>query len=70
MDLVLNYLKSVKVDSSEQFVVSGASIRGWAAWLIAAVDPRVIGCVPIVFDLLDWNEVNLIIKNFYKKNKN
>ena len=55
-----------------QFIVSGASKvsvspadspltssyqRGWTAWLVAAVDPRVMVLVPVVLDLLNIPDV-------------
>jgi PhoPQ-activated pathogenicity-related protein len=35
------------------FTLAGFSKRGWAAWLAAAVDPRVTAMVPIMMDLID-----------------
>lgn len=55
MDTAQDFLRSdaggkVKL---EQFVVAGASKRGWTTWLTAAVDPRVVAAVPIVIDVLN-----------------
>jgi PhoPQ-activated pathogenicity-related protein len=55
LDAIQEFLSSeaggrLKVD---QFVVSGASKRGWTTWLVGAVDKRVIAIMPAVIDALN-----------------
>lgn len=35
------------------FIAAGGSKRGWTTWSVAAVDPRIVAIVPIVFDALN-----------------
>ncbi|KAJ8283172.1 hypothetical protein COCON_G00020220 [Conger conger] len=50
----------LKVSAGRQrinrFSVAGASKRGWATWLVAAVDQRVVSFLPIVLDLLNMSK--------------
>lgn len=40
----------------EDFMVSGASKRGWTTWLVGAVDTRATAIAPIVMDLLNFEK--------------
>ena len=55
MDAVTEFMRSPEGGGHKvaRFVVSGASKRGWTAWATAAVDPRVVGLVPAVIDMLN-----------------
>jgi len=55
MDLVQEIAKKNKINVKE-FVVSGASKRGWTTWTTAAIDKRVIAIAPMVIDMLNLNE--------------
>lgn len=55
MTAVEQYLASeaggkAKIDG---FVVSGGSKRAWTTWLVGLLDPRVVGMIPIVINVLD-----------------
>lgn len=55
MDAIQEFMRSdaggkTKVD---QFVVAGASKRGWTTWLVGTVDKRVVAIMPMVIDALN-----------------
>lgn len=55
MDMAEAFLKE-GLGEIEGFIVTGASKRGWTTWLAAAVDERVSGIIPLVYDNLNLNE--------------
>ncbi len=54
MDTVQAFIQTLDpLQTIDDFVVSGESKRGWTTWLTAAVDDRVRGIMPGVFDNLN-----------------
>lgn len=58
MDLVLDFLANKSIPTSGKFIATGESKRGWTSMLITAADPRVVANIPIVYDLININEVS------------
>lgn len=54
MDAVTGFLKGETGAGPENFILAGASKRGWTTWLTAAVDSRVKAIAPVVFDILNF----------------
>ena len=53
MDVLQEFGKKEWAVPIARFIVAGASKRGWATWLTAAVDPRVAAIAPVVIDTLN-----------------
>lgn len=65
MSLAQNELKKWDV---ENFILSGASKRGWTVWLSAIADKRVVAIVPMVIDILDTRATLKHIYHTYGEN--
>lgn len=65
-DFLLN--KSDGAVVVNDFVVTGGSKRGWTTYLTAAVDPRVVGIVPLVFNFLNMGPQVEHHRAFYEGN--
>ena len=48
MDTVTDYIAKKNGNQVSQFIIAGASKRGWTTWLTGAVDSRVIAIIPCV----------------------
>lgn len=53
MDAIQEISGEKWAEKTEQFIVGGASKRGWTTWLTAASDPRVMAITPMVIDTLN-----------------
>ncbi|MBN7815290.1 PhoPQ-activated pathogenicity-related family protein [Algoriphagus pacificus] len=53
MDATSELVKTMYQKDLKNYVVAGASKRGWTTWTTAAVDDRVVAIVPIVIDMLN-----------------
>jgi PhoPQ-activated pathogenicity-related protein len=56
MDATTQFLHQTKGQNITRWVTAGASKRGATTWLTGAVDDRIIGIVPIVFDVLNFRD--------------
>ncbi|MCO6431691.1 MAG: PhoPQ-activated pathogenicity-like protein PqaA type [Deltaproteobacteria bacterium] len=67
MDTLTAFSSSELGFSIDKFILSGASKRGWTAWLSAAVDSRVQAIAPMVFDMLNMREQIRLAQASYGK---
>jgi PhoPQ-activated pathogenicity-related protein len=60
--------KELAQQNITKFIVTGASKRGWAAWLTALSDPDVVAVVPFAMDLLNTKKSLEHMYQSYGKN--
>ncbi|MCU0455548.1 MAG: PhoPQ-activated pathogenicity-related family protein [Bacteroidales bacterium] len=77
MDAVQDFEKKDKGSEISNFVVSGASKRGWTTWLTGSWDKRVSAIIPMVIDVLNmpvnidyqkkvWGDYSTEIEDYVK----
>lgn len=77
MDVVQEFSSKSLKSKVDQFVVTGASKRGWTTWLTGAHDKRVKAIAPMVIDMLNmpvsieyhkvtWGEYSIQIEDYVK----
>jgi len=77
MDAIQEFCTQEVNQTIDQFIVTGASKRGWTTWLTGASDPRVIAIAPMVIDVLNmpvnleyqievWQEYSVQIEDYVK----
>jgi PhoPQ-activated pathogenicity-related protein len=54
MDTLAAFVKEFVGNDVEQFIIAGASKRGWTTWTTGAVDKRIKAMVPLVMDELNF----------------
>ncbi|MBM3458930.1 MAG: hypothetical protein FJX77_10420, partial [Armatimonadetes bacterium] len=66
MDAIQAFAKEAGMPAVQEFIVSGASKRGWTTWLCGASrDRRIKGIVPMVIDVLNVRKQAAHQKNSY-----
>lgn len=53
MDVISDLTQKEDLTAVQNFVIAGASKRGWTTWTTGAADKRVVAIAPIVIDLLN-----------------
>ncbi|MDN3510206.1 MAG: PhoPQ-activated pathogenicity-related family protein [Candidatus Jettenia sp.] len=65
MDAIQAFVRKEYHQKVDIFAVSGASKRGWTAWLTGAVDSRVVAIAPMVIDMLNMKVQTEWAKKMY-----